>query len=549
MRPETQAPVSDRPSPWRMILLLALVQVGTSLDNMSLTVSLGAIATGLGATVGELNVTNVVYPLAAGAMMLVFGAVGLFTGWKRLLQLGLVFLIAGEIVAIVSPNIAVLTYGARLLTGFGAGAAIPAVIALMTVLFRGTVRAKAFGVLGAASGIAAIVAPLLAGAIVELLGWRWVFGLLVLPFAVAFVGSREIEEPATDRPDGRFDLIGALLAAGAVTLILFGLMNLSTWGLFKAINAPFTLYGYSPAPALIVFGLILGERALAFERHRESRGRPVIIPSVFLKPDVLSSLGFTGFYFGVNGALGFLIVIYLQVFLGHSAMWTGLVMAGLALAVVLGSVAVPAWFRKERNLPGFVTIVMICTVTTQVVMLVGINQDLESLWLLGVMPLGFLLGLFLGIAPTIVTSVVPPAFGAQSAGIQGAARNICQAIGAPVAGVTLSYAMTFIAQAQAKHAAGLSSHAQDVVEAMPAIPVLSHAQLLDAAHAAGLSGADLDKLVQINHAAQKDALIGVMIALILFTSLFWLTFGNLPRRLRSSVPQADETPPQEYGAP
>lgn len=532
-------------SPWRLILLLCLIQIGTSLDNMSLTVSLGAIALALDATIGELNVTNVVYPLAAGAMMLVFGAVGLFTGWKRLLQLGLLLLIAGEVVAVLSPNIMVLTYGARLLTGLGAGAAIPAVLALMTVLFEGSARTKAFGALGAAAGIAAIVAPLLSGAVIELLGWRWVFGMLAIPFAVALVGTREIDEPRLPRLDGGFDLVGALLAASAITLLLFGLMNLSTWGVFKAINAPVTIFGYSPAPAIIVLGLVLIERSLAFERRRERTGKPVIVPSAFLKPDVLSALALAGFYFGVNGALGFMIIIYLQVFQGMSAMGSGLVLAALALAMVLGSALIPRYFRKERHLKRFVTVALGFTIAMLVVMLIAMNRDIEQLWLAGVLPLGFLLGLFLGVAPTVVTSVVPQELGAQSSGVQGSARNIAQAIGTAVSGVTLSYAMTIIARAQTRHAADLTGHTRDVIEALPSVPVLSHNQLLDAAQAAGLAAEDVEKLEAISHAAQKDALTGVMIALILFTSLFWLAFQNLPDRLRTSSLQPGDTAPKQ----
>lgn len=518
----------------KLVALLCLVQIGTSLDNMSLTNALGVIAVDLEASIAQLNVTNVIYPLVAGAAMLAFGAVGLFTGWTRLLQLGLILLIAGEILAMISPNVGVLTYVARVLAGLGAGAAIPAVIALMTVLFTGTARAKAFGALGASAGLAAVVAPILSGLVIETLGWRWVFFLLTIPFAVALIGSRLIREPKVKKLESGFDSFGAILLISSIVLILFGLMNLATWGAFKSLDAPFTLFGYSPAPLLIVAGILLAQRALAYETQREISGKPVIVPGAFLTPASLSSLGLTGAYFGINGALGFILIVYLQVFLGYSAITSGLVIASFAIASVSGSMFVPGYIAKGRDIRRFASLSMAATVAVQVIMLATVQADYHLLWIASILPLGFLLGLFLGLAPTVVASVVPKEMSAQSSGIQGTARNVAQAVGASIAGVTMSYTMTFIAKAQADHTEKLSAHTQDIIQALPSVPVLSHPQLVDAAIAASIPMAELASLEAVNHAALKDALTGVILALVILTCLFWLTLGQLPRSLSSS---------------
>ena len=54
-------------------------------------------------------------------------------------------------------------------------------------------------------------------------------------------------------------------AAAAIVFISFGFNNLNGWGLVLATaNAPFNLLGLSPAPVLIVLGVVLGQGARLF---------------------------------------------------------------------------------------------------------------------------------------------------------------------------------------------------------------------------------------------------------------------------------------------
>jgi hypothetical protein len=61
----------------------------------------------------------------------------------------------------------------------------------------------------------------------------------------------------------KIDAVGVLLAATAIILISFGFNNLNGWGLGVArANAPFSLLGLSPAPVMIVVGVVLGQTFL-----------------------------------------------------------------------------------------------------------------------------------------------------------------------------------------------------------------------------------------------------------------------------------------------
>ena len=53
-------------------------------------------------------------------------------------------------------------------------------------------------------------------------------------------------------------MVGVVLAAASIILISFGFNNLNRWGLGVARpGAPFNLFGLSPAPIMIVVGIVL----------------------------------------------------------------------------------------------------------------------------------------------------------------------------------------------------------------------------------------------------------------------------------------------------
>jgi len=63
----------------------------------------------------------------------------------------------------------------RAVQGLGAGAIQPVSLTIVGDLFDVRERARMQGVFGAVWGIAGLVGPLLGGAIVHALGWRWIF--------------------------------------------------------------------------------------------------------------------------------------------------------------------------------------------------------------------------------------------------------------------------------------------------------------------------------------------------------------------------------------
>jgi EmrB/QacA subfamily drug resistance transporter len=108
----------------------------------------------------------------------------------------------------------------RAVQGIGAGAIQPVALTVIGDLFDVRERARVQGLFGAVWGIAGLVGPVLGGAVVHALGWRWIFWLN-LPFGLASAAVLAIayhERP--ERHPHRLDLAGAALLSAAVVALL-----------------------------------------------------------------------------------------------------------------------------------------------------------------------------------------------------------------------------------------------------------------------------------------------------------------------------------------
>lgn len=90
--------------------------------------------------------------------------------------------VAGLLLAGLAPDMGWLLAG-RIVQGLGAGAIGVALHVLVARAFPSALRPRVFAAFSAAWVVPSLVGPLIAGLIVEQLGWRWVF-LLVVPLTV-----------------------------------------------------------------------------------------------------------------------------------------------------------------------------------------------------------------------------------------------------------------------------------------------------------------------------------------------------------------------------
>jgi hypothetical protein len=150
-------------------------------------------------------------------------------------------------------------------------------------------------------------------------------------------------KPVENQSDLRIDVVGAVLAASAIILISVGFDKTNEWGLLLAKPvAPFGLLGLSPAPVMIVLGIVLSQAFFAWSKKRRARQKkPLIALEVIETPPQQRSAAFSLFMIVVLGsAVSFLIPLYIEIVQGRSSLRTALAIIPQSLSIFAAAVLV-----------------------------------------------------------------------------------------------------------------------------------------------------------------------------------------------------------------
>jgi hypothetical protein len=118
----------------------------------------------------------------------------------------------------------------------------------------------------------------------------------------------------------RIGLVGVVLAGAAIILISFGFNNLNGWGLGVARpGAPFSLLGLSPAPVMIVAGIVLGQAFLRWTARRERANEtPLPLLEVLDSPRERAAVYAMFTVVALEAPLNFPVPLYIQIVQGRT---------------------------------------------------------------------------------------------------------------------------------------------------------------------------------------------------------------------------------------
>lgn len=439
------------------ILVLILAQMGTSGDNGALSLAATALTQDLGATVADIQLANMVYSLMAGAFMIAGGMMGTIIGWKKNFRIGAALCALGEVVLALAPNMMVFIWGGRVLVGFGASFMIPSVLGLVPKIYYGANRVLAFGCIGAASGLSALL-PLVLGVVMELAGMKVTFLVLAVYFAIVLLLSFKL--PEIEQNDGKlkFDGIGVALAGLGLFLFLVGISQISSWGLVEAFPGAPSIVGFSPAIPMVIAGLIILAVLVVVEKKVEAKNGLALLPQSFLKtPQVLAGLAASAITFFFMGVQAILMAPYLQLVAGWSAITVGVISIVTGAPTFAFSMGIPKFCpnanpRRVIQL-GYIVMASALGCMAMAVTKTGVNSMLIYLG-------AFLAGAGAGIVSSQANNVVALAVNerdaAQSGGIQTTMRNVGQALGIALLGAVLLFGITNSVKAEAANNAAIS---------------------------------------------------------------------------------------------
>jgi EmrB/QacA subfamily drug resistance transporter len=167
------------------------------------------------------------YMLFAAVSMPLYGRLADIYGRKKLFYVGVAFFVVGSVLCGLARNMLQLV-AFRSVQGIGAGAMFAIPYTILGVVYPPERRGKAIGLGSSVWGISSVLGPLLGFAVVETLGWRWVF-FLGVPIGVAAVAlvATSLEE-STGSADPDVDYLGAATLVLGVGSLLVGLQLLES---------------------------------------------------------------------------------------------------------------------------------------------------------------------------------------------------------------------------------------------------------------------------------------------------------------------------------
>ena len=200
------------------------------LDLTIVNVALPDIQRSFGASLSDLQWTIDAYALTLAAFLLTAGSLADLVGRRLLFATGVAAFTIGSLACGLADGPLFLIV-ARAAQGVGGAIMFATSLALIAQAFQGRDRALAFGLLGAITGVAVAVGPVLGGLLTSI-SWRWIFfvnlPIGVFALLVTLTKVAESRNPFAKRPD----LLGFVTFSGGLSALTFGLIRSSDdgWG-------------------------------------------------------------------------------------------------------------------------------------------------------------------------------------------------------------------------------------------------------------------------------------------------------------------------------
>ena len=292
------------------------------LDSTVVNVAVPTIGREFGALPSQVGWVVVGYLLSLAVCIPASGWIGDRFGTKRTFLVALAIFTSASVLCGVAGSLEQLILF-RVLQGVGGGMLTPVGTTMLWRAFPPAERARASQVLIVPTVIAPALGPIIGGLLVTNLSWRWAFyvnvpvGIATFCFGAWFLV--EHREPRT----GRFDVAGFVLSGLALSLALFAMEA----GPSEGWTTPRTIacvVGAALAAALLVrVELSIAEPMLKLRLLADRLFRTTNLVSAC---DAMAFLGML-----------FIVPLYLQVGLGHSALESGLTTFAEAVGVLTAS--------------------------------------------------------------------------------------------------------------------------------------------------------------------------------------------------------------------
>jgi EmrB/QacA subfamily drug resistance transporter len=241
---------------------------------------------------------------------------------KKLYLSGIGIFLLGLLLSIFAGNFGIMMVG-RILQACGNGVLLSSAQVAILTMYPPEKKGTMMGTYGLATTAAPVVAPTIAGLMIDAFGWKSIFYVVLVVMVISFIMACLVFEDILELQDKKFDVISfgeSIFAFGGITL---GIGNITSYGLISVQAGLPLLIGIVACVFFVVRQIGLESPFLDVKILKNRQYAISVLSSMIL-------------YFTMMGS-SVLMPLYVQTVMGYSAVISGLVTLPGSLATALVS--------------------------------------------------------------------------------------------------------------------------------------------------------------------------------------------------------------------
>lgn len=395
---------------WSILAVSCLAVFVTLLDGTIVNIALPSLSRDLGASTRQLQWIVDAYLLVFTGLLLAAGGLGDRFGRKRSLIFGLIAFGVTSVIAGSAGSAGALILS-RALMGIGAAFIFPATLAILASVFTDPKeRAAAIGVWAATSGVAVAAGPIVGGWLLENYWWGSVFYINVPIVIIAVTASMILIPESRDATAPKLDVGGVLLSIGAITALVFTIIEAPEWG-------------WASGQTAVGFGIAVVALA-AFVGWELRISSPMLPVRIFTNLRFsAASIAVTSAFFALFGFI-FLVTQYFQLVRGYGPLEAGVRTVPVATSIAVAAVLAPK--VVERFGTKRVVTIGLAMMGVGFLWISTVSEATSYVEIVGQM---FFLGVGLGLTTAPATESIMGSLSADKAGIGSAVNDTTRELG------------------------------------------------------------------------------------------------------------------------
>lgn len=405
------------------------------------------------------------YLLSAAMTLLIFASLAARFGTRPIFLAGLATFTLTSLGCALATTPEMLI-GMRILQGIGGAATLSIAPAILRSVFPGRLLGRVLGLHALLIASSTAIAPVLGGTILDSLSWQWLFGINIIPGALALVlAGKALPGKSTSGRDA-FDTFGAMLSATLLGAAIMTANSLSSHQTASRLEA-------------VGWGLLATIATVAFIWHIRRARAPLLPPAIF-KNGRFTLAALTSLACFISQGVTFIALPFLfQSVYGYTPVVSALLFIPWPMGIVLIAPHSGRW-ADTFSAPLIATIGLAIFVVGLI--LLAMLPATPAMWDICLRSLvcGIGFGCFQSPNNREMLANVSREYASYASGILSIARTFGQCLGAAVVGILLSVMSTETGQTfneQAVHLALWIAVAASVASVLFSLSRLRKTQL------------------------------------------------------------------------